>query len=402
MSNASHLSPYEQLQLLNYELIQNANHITEPVITVGGQAVSYWVDFYRNYYPELPDQTLIASIDIDFAAKKNDIQAIADAFGVAPEFNKEGNPPSLAMFSLVDERTGKPKTTPDGLVFSNQDMAVVHANIVDIIDRPAGFSSDDFKGDKLLFNTEPFFTPAFSAQTPTSDERVRILTPLACMHSRFSNLAGKVKRNEAQEVARIKALMVPAYLFLIEKFESTDFRSARQYLQKFVDIGKDSQFIRIQTKNNINLSQVLERLCGHFKENFNDYDVPAAFVEKDLPAQIADLNRYYTRIKSLTDEQQSKADDKGLKDQLSAVVNDLDAYDVISPFKDTSMGSEQCSKLRESITEKLQLLASSYPGHPEVQKLVEKSGTTFGNVIPDCAADSPAQPNQKSTAPRNN
>lgn len=306
MLNTFHLSPYEQLQLLNYALIQNADRLFEPVVTVGGQAVGYWVNFYHDYYRELPDQTLIASIDIDFAAKKTDIKAIASAFGVTPEFNDAGNPPSLAMFLLIDEKTGKTKATPEGFVFSNQDMAEVKANIVDIIDRPAGFSSDDFKDKRLLFNTEPFYTPEFSPQTPTSDERVRILTPLACMYSRFSNLSGKVKRNQAQEVARIKALMVPSYLFLIEKFEATDFRSARQYLQQLFDMAKNSQFIRIQTANNINLSLIVERLCDYFRDNFDDYDVPGAFVEKDLPTQIADLTRYYARIKALTDEQQSK------------------------------------------------------------------------------------------------
>ncbi len=38
-----HIEPLDQLYLLNRELMEHADNFTAPVITIGGQAVHYWV-----------------------------------------------------------------------------------------------------------------------------------------------------------------------------------------------------------------------------------------------------------------------------------------------------------------------------------------------------------------------
>lgn len=72
------LFPYEQMYLLNQQLICNADQFKHAVITVGGQAVQYWISYYHAQYGDrLPDERLTTSVDCDYSARKDDIAAIA-------------------------------------------------------------------------------------------------------------------------------------------------------------------------------------------------------------------------------------------------------------------------------------------------------------------------------------
>ncbi|MDU4127305.1 hypothetical protein [Pantoea sp.] len=100
------IPPFEQAYILNKKLIDKANTLSDPVITVGGQAIQYWVAYYRELYRDaLPDARLVTSVDVDYAARRHDVAAIAAALGVDPNMNEQGQPPSLARFALVDLKT---------------------------------------------------------------------------------------------------------------------------------------------------------------------------------------------------------------------------------------------------------------------------------------------------------
>jgi len=106
MSDYPVIPPYEQAYLLNKQLIARAHLFRDPVITIGGQAVQYWVSYYYQLYRNaLPDARLITSVDVDYAARRHDITAIARALGVDANLNDAGQPPSLARFLLIDEAT---------------------------------------------------------------------------------------------------------------------------------------------------------------------------------------------------------------------------------------------------------------------------------------------------------
>lgn len=101
------ISPENQLVMLNRYLIDNAHLLPSPVITVGGQAVMYWYATYMDFYPEQPDMTFITSIDVDYVAKKEGAEAIAQIFNVDNRMQEIFNPPSIAVFNLIDKDTGK-------------------------------------------------------------------------------------------------------------------------------------------------------------------------------------------------------------------------------------------------------------------------------------------------------
>lgn len=77
------IPPYEQMYLLNQQLICNADQFKHAVITVGGQAVQYWISYYHAQYGDrLPDERLTTSVDCDYSARKDDIAAIAKTLNV--------------------------------------------------------------------------------------------------------------------------------------------------------------------------------------------------------------------------------------------------------------------------------------------------------------------------------
>jgi hypothetical protein len=100
------IPPYEQMYLLNQQLICNADQFKHAVITVGGQAVQYWISYYHAQYGDrLPDERLTTSVDCDYSARKDDIAAIAKTLNVKTWENKDGQPPSRTVYAYRSGHT---------------------------------------------------------------------------------------------------------------------------------------------------------------------------------------------------------------------------------------------------------------------------------------------------------
>lgn len=320
------IPPFEQAYILNKKLIDKAHTLSDPVITVGGQAIQYWVAYYRELYRDaLPDARLVTSVDVDYAARRHDVAAIAAALGVDPNMNEQGQPPSLARFALVDLKTQQIKNV-DGRFFADPDSPE-RPNTVDVIDFPSGFSYKDFSGDRLQLNTERFMIEQDSATSAESHELIRVINPIACIRARLSNLSD-LKRNPAIEVARIKAMMLPVVYFLLEKFDAvTDpadeaercpvsFREMKAYLDEFFRISMQETNIRVQVEHNINLHLIPEQLAAVFEAEPESYYVPQAFWAKELPMKAAALKKNVARIsrdKQRRAEQQRQKEMRGNK-----------------------------------------------------------------------------------------
>ncbi|ELI8127124.1 hypothetical protein ACRRQX_000330 [Yersinia enterocolitica] len=309
------IPPYEQMYLLNQQLICNADQFKYAVITVGGQAVQYWISYYHAQYGDkLPDERLVTSVDCDYSARKEDIAAIAKTLNVKTWQNKDGQPPSLAQFMLIDQDSHDIKQD-DGRIFANPN-APDEANTVDIIDRPGGFERSDFLGDKLYLHTTPFYVEATGPGMPEMSEKVRVLNPIACMRSRFSNLID-LRRDPEIEIARINALKIPCYFFLIEQFDVEPFRIAREMFMELWQLASNENCLRQQAfwhtwqgpllerqqSNNITLLDVLERVHQFLVEHPDDFDIAEAFVTKDLPLRLAQLRDRFKRYIALNNEQ---------------------------------------------------------------------------------------------------
>ncbi|MDH2069465.1 hypothetical protein [Pantoea sp. GD03673] len=319
MSIQKVIPPYEQMYLLNQQLICNADQLKCAVVTVGGQAVQYWISYYYALYPDrLPDERLTTSVDCDYSARKDDIAAIAKTLNVKAWTNKDGNPPSLAQFMLIDQDTDDIKQADDRL-FAMPDAPEV-ANTVDVIDKPGGFERVDFLGEKLYLYTTPFYVAATGPDVPEMHEKVRVLNPVACMRSRFSNLID-LRRDSTVENARINALKIPCFYFLLEAFDEQPYKIAREMYMELWKLAGDENCLRhqafwhcwqgplmkFQQSNNITLLEVLEKVHQYLTEHLDDFEIPPAFVEKELPIKLAQLRQRFEQYIGLNYEHAARA-----------------------------------------------------------------------------------------------
>ncbi|WP_211959105.1 hypothetical protein [Budvicia diplopodorum] len=304
MPNINAIPVTEQVYLLNKELISKANTLEYAVITVGGQAVQYWVSYFHEYYGDSkPDSVLVTSIDVDYSAKKSDIAAFANSLNIDISANEKGQPPSLARFLLIDRSTHNIKEV-DGRYFTEPGTNT--PNTLDIIDRPAGFEYTDFDGKKLYHNTEIFLVDDPNTGLQLSHDKIRVLNPIACMQSRFKNITALHRRPEIIEIARIKALIVPVYFFLIQKFEKVDavpneekrakFTEARKHLKMLFQLVNSRQNMLIQAKYEIKLYQIFESLMFFFRDHQDDYDFNESFWSQDLRTNYQHLHKKYEQL----------------------------------------------------------------------------------------------------------
>ncbi|WP_207302061.1 hypothetical protein [[Erwinia] mediterraneensis] len=301
MSDALIIPAHEQAYLLNKQLIARADNLHDAVITIGGQAVQYWVAYYRELYSGvLPDQRIITSVDLDYSARRHDIIAIAEALGVDPAMNEGGHPPSLARFALLDSKTHAIKEV-NGRYFAEPDCEELRPNTIDVIDFPSGFTWEDFSGERLLLNTERFWIEAQGPDEPESHELVRVINPIACLKSRFSNLMD-LRRNPEIETGRIKALMLPAVYFLLEKLEQgcegdgTTFRDMKKHVDALFALVMQERVARKQAEYDLKLYAIFEQLAAIYAAEPEHYDVPPLFWQRELPNKAMKVRQKVMRL----------------------------------------------------------------------------------------------------------
>ncbi|MEI2265697.1 hypothetical protein [Erwinia sp. CGal63] len=134
---------------------------------------------------------------------------------------------------------------------------------------------------------------------PESHHLVRVLNPVACMRSRFDNIASKIKSDTETEVRRIKSLMIPAFYFLLDKFEFESFRNARRFLDSFIQLTQHTSYRRIQTRQNIHLYKILEQLYIFLSRNRQDYDLNSRFIDYELNNKARETRAMFERLKKL-------------------------------------------------------------------------------------------------------
>lgn len=269
----NNLHPLEQLEILNRE-ISNVN-LTHPIIVVGGQAVAYWIWKYQNMFKHdvLSDKRLF-SYDIDYTCFVDDIRLLSEAWNIPYYLNKNGQPPSIGIL-LTKDKNGKIKQY-DNKYFYNENIK--DANIIDIIDSPAGFDK------KYLYNNinmlcEPYFR---------NNQNIVILNPIACLRARLFNIYGNVKRSSINlEIERIRSLNVTILCFLVNKISSVDSKLVFKYFNLFKETILNSQVSKIDAKYDLYLRSVLNYFIRH-KASFINKD-NEDFFNKFLPYS---LNSY--------------------------------------------------------------------------------------------------------------
>lgn len=98
------LTPLEQLFELNKEAYKCLNTLKNPLTVIGGQAVSYWVNYYEYFLSHTYNIEAMHSVDIDYLSKKMDIKLINEAWNTELYYSNDEPPPSLAKILLKDAK----------------------------------------------------------------------------------------------------------------------------------------------------------------------------------------------------------------------------------------------------------------------------------------------------------
>lgn len=278
------LHPLEQLHLLNQDI--KDLELISPLIVVGGQAVAYWVWRYQNMFTEeiLTNKKLF-SFDIDYMCAKEDIAKIAQAWDLPFNLNTCGQPPSIAL--LRTQHSNGSIKTYQGASFYNEQIDA--ANIIDIIDTPAGFTRREIHTHLNRF-CEPYF----------EDSRaVYILNPIACLRARLANINGKFKRSSLSfEIERVRSLLVTIICFLFKKISNDNFKEGISYFTLFKETITNSDVAQIDAEYGLNLYTVFNYFIKH-RELLDNHSVNPDFFEKFLPYSLESYRRLVEHKKSI-------------------------------------------------------------------------------------------------------
>lgn len=251
------LHPLEQLEILNREI--KHMHFSHPIIVVGGQAIAYWLWKYQNMFKQdiLLDKRLF-SYDIDYTCFVEDIPLMAKCWELPYYLNKNGQPPSIGILLTKDKNENIKEY--NGKYFYNENIQ--DANIIDIIDTPAGFEKN-FLYSNLNILCEPYFS---------DNDLIYVLNPIACLRARLFNIYGNIKRSSINlEIERIRSLNVTIICFLVNKICNGDFKLGFKYFNLFKNTILNSQVSKIDAKYGLYLSSVFNYFDRH-KDDFINKD----------------------------------------------------------------------------------------------------------------------------------
>lgn len=262
--NSTYLDPIDQLFYLNKEFYSKLNDFSAPIYVVGGQAIAYWVKYYEtNLQPTAYDLRVAHSVDIDYMSKIADISIVADCWNVPISFATNHQPPSIALIKL-ETPSKEIKKTNDGLLFLDVDEfnvdGKISGNIVDFIDRPAGFEVKYFESKKIssVYSTNFNFPIDYNL---TPNDNLKVLTPIGCLQSRLANIFRTQKSNKI-EVERIKLLRQIILYYFQDCGAELSFRHLKIHIDVLFNVIISDDGIKLYTQHDVDLRPVFYNLSN--------------------------------------------------------------------------------------------------------------------------------------------
>lgn len=291
--NNYYLDPIDQLFYLNKEFYLKLNDFSAPIYVVGGQAIAYWVKYYEKDLQPTPSERRVAhSVDIDYMSKIADISIVADCWNVPISFATNHQPPSIALIKLETPSKEIKKTT-DGLLFLDVDEfnfdGNISGNIVDFIDRPAGFDLKYFESEKIsgVYSTN-FSFPLDYDLAP--NDNLKILTPIGCLQSRLANIF-RTQKSKKIEIERIKLLRQIILYYFQDCGAELSFRKLKIHIDILFNIIISNDGIQLYIQHDVDLRPVFYNLL-HLKF------LPDTFISKEFIYMKNKLDDKFTRRKT--------------------------------------------------------------------------------------------------------
>lgn len=290
----NHLSPLDQLFYLNREVYSELDSLKSPIIVVGGQAVSYWLEYFAQQFNITDaDRANATSVDVDYCGSKEDFFRLTDKWKV--QFNIasiDEHTPEIGNSLLKDKNTHQIKEI-DGLKFVDIGAWIEdrdeEPNQVDLLLLPAGFTEKDFKNKRLEAHTAYFEFPDDFELTPHAN--LRILNPVGCIKSRMLNYRQlKRQKNPEREIERIKALIVPTSIFLQTQLIEHGYKKTRKFLTLLMKLSKSHLGMEIRYRHGIDLAAVVSFVVEAQRELF-----PPRYISEQFPRWQKGIEKKFER-----------------------------------------------------------------------------------------------------------
>lgn len=210
MSSRERKPSTERRRALSYAdvkpVLERLGDLTEEIVLVGGQAVSFWVDFYAERVPALARLAPLTTNDIDFVGDRRAVRVCAerlDADAQLPGF--DDHTPNTGMVKFIDA---------DGDVLN-----------IDFIDQPHGLTSRE------VYRTAVPVRVLDERGRPTK-VTFRVMQPVLVMESRVHNTMGLPGYGSTHSLQQLRVSVT----------------CAREYLRGLLDAGEVRAVLKLSER----------------------------------------------------------------------------------------------------------------------------------------------------------
>ncbi len=248
MSSRERKPSTERRRALSYAdvkpVLEWLGDLTEQIVLVGGQAVSFWVDFYAAQVPSLARLAPLTTTDIDFVGDRRAVRICAerlDGEAKLPDF--DDHTPNTGMVKFKDTAGNEQH--------------------IDFIDQPHGLTGRE------VYRTAIPVRVLDDHGRPT-DVTFRVMQPVLVMESRVHNTMGLPGYRSTHSLQQLRVSVA----------------CARQYLRTLLDASE----VRAVLKLN-------ERIFTFCLRNRDGREIDAAHGVDPFDAVVADDDRLPARFR---------------------------------------------------------------------------------------------------------
>lgn len=217
----------------------------DSLVLVGGQAINYWLAFYRSSEPRLATLAGVTSSDVDFLGSRESVNRIAAALRGTVKID-EPRAPTLAVVRFVD-RNG-------------------HERIIDFLRNVYGLEEQRVRETAIPVETR-------DASGDPSGIELKILHPVLCLESRVHNVHSLEGYQTPRALKQLTAAVGCARAYIVACCERGDTRAAHDAIRVVGELACSDAGRAVFAVHNIDVLEAIP----------NDTRLGDAFFSHNLP-----------------------------------------------------------------------------------------------------------------------
>ena len=236
------------------EVLKRLANLEHQIVLVGGQAVNFWANYYKNKAPQLAAYAPYTSKDIDFVGPKEAVRECAKRLGGTAKLATfdDVNTPNTGVVMFIDSEN--------------------HARHIDFLGSVAGVA------DAELIETAASARLEDEEGCPVAS--FLIINPVLCLKSRVHNVAYLPGYQTEHARKQLRAAIICAKQFAADELE-TDPRKTLDCNEKIFDIARYGAGIEVFVHHRIDVLEAIVDAPG----------LPEKFYTERLPRARAAVKR---------------------------------------------------------------------------------------------------------------